>query len=104
METMMRQDLVKIKSSRLFNELNTFYWYGNKGQAQPGYHDDLVMAFMIALWTRDSAIMLENYSLDSTRQSLGLIKTTQNKSKMVKHDPNAGHFNSFRENIDWLYG
>ena len=102
LETLMRQDLVKIRSSRLLGELFVFFWYGNKGMAQPGYHDDLVMAFMIGLWTRDSAIMLKNQSMDMTIKQLSLIQNTKTKlnQQTLSQSP---HMPTYLGNdISWL--
>ena len=39
---------MKFYSKRLYEELQTFVWRGNRAQAQKGYHDDLIMALAIA--------------------------------------------------------
>lgn len=55
LEETIRNKLVKIYSSRLYEELKTFIWKGNKASALPGYNDDLVMSLAIGLWLFDVA-------------------------------------------------
>lgn len=43
-----RNRKLKLYSKRLYEELQTFIWKGDKPQAQKGYNDDLVMALAIA--------------------------------------------------------
>jgi hypothetical protein len=47
LENTIRNNHVKLRSKRLFEELQTFIWKGNKPQAQKGHNDDLVMALAI---------------------------------------------------------
>jgi len=48
LENLMRNGKIHSKSKRLFEELQTFIWKGNKPQAQKGYNDDLTMALALA--------------------------------------------------------
>lgn len=43
----LQNDQLKIYSERLYKELQTFIWKGNKPQARKGYNDDMVMALAI---------------------------------------------------------
>ena len=56
MEEFIRNKLVTIYSARLFNELETFVWQNGRPQAMRIYNDDLVMAFAIGCWVRDTAL------------------------------------------------
>jgi len=47
MENFLRNKTIKIRSSRLLNELRSFIWKGHKPQAAKGSHDDLVMSLCI---------------------------------------------------------
>jgi len=60
LELFCRQKQVVIKSNRLYEELNVFIWNGPKAEAMKGYNDDLVMAFGIGLWIRETALRLRN--------------------------------------------
>ena len=68
LEEVIRNKQIKIYSSRLYQELKTFIWKGNKAQAMRGnYNDDLVMSLAIGLWLYDS-------SSDHSRNSSALNK------------------------------
>src|SRR5690606_4742921 len=57
MEEYVRMRKVKVYSERLYNELLNFMWLENgKAGAKRGYNDDLVMAFAITCWIRETAI------------------------------------------------
>jgi len=63
-----------IHSIRFINELQTFIWKDGRAQAQSGKNDDLVIAFGIALWVRDTAMRLQQQGLDLTRRTLSMIQ------------------------------
>lgn len=64
MEEFIRNNMVKTYSSRFVEEVKTFIWYNGKPQAMRGYHDDLIMAFAIACWIRDTAITVNGVDLE----------------------------------------
>lgn len=45
----LRNQVIRLPSKRLLNELKTFVWKNNKAQAMKGYNDDLVMALAIGV-------------------------------------------------------
>lgn len=47
LQTVLRNGALKVYSKRLYDELQTCIWKGNKPQAQKGYNDDLIMALAI---------------------------------------------------------
>jgi len=47
---------VTIRSIRLLDELRVFIWKNGKQQAMQGYNDDLVMAFAIAMFLRETSV------------------------------------------------
>lgn len=47
LEDRLRNNTLRVRSSRLVDELKTFIWKGDKAQAKKGSHDDLVMALAI---------------------------------------------------------
>ena len=80
-ETYFRERTPIVKSKRLINELFVFIWNGHKAEAQQGYNDDLVMAFGIGLWVRDTALRLRQHGLELTKQSLShFTRTNANPS------------------------
>ena len=60
MEEYTREKMVKIKSTRLIDELFVFIYKNSKTQALEGYNDDLVMSYSILLWIRDTAIRIQS--------------------------------------------
>ena len=54
--------MIKIYSSRFYEELKTFVWIGNKAQGMKGHNDDLVMSLAIGTWLYDAS---SDYSKDS---------------------------------------
>lgn len=54
-------------SERLYNELETFIWKGNKPQAMHGYNDDLVMSLAIATFIRPKLSAFEPMGFTSSR-------------------------------------
>ena len=70
LDTYMRERIPVICSKRLIEELQVFIWNGSRPEAQRGYNDDLVMAFSIALWMRDTALKLRQQGMDLNRKTL----------------------------------
>ena len=71
MEEFIRNKLVRIYSARLFNELETFVWQNGRPQAMRMYNDDLVMAFAIGCWVRDTALEVNQRDVEYAKAFLG---------------------------------
>jgi hypothetical protein len=83
MEEFIRNKLVTIYSARLFSELETFVWHNGRPQAMRMYNDDLVMAFAIGCWVRDTALEVNQRDIEYTKAFLGAmtkVKTEINTS------------------------
>ena len=65
----------KIKFSQIVGP-SVFIWKNNRPEAQSGYNDDLVMAFAIGLFVRDSALKLRNEGLAMNKNALRLMGKT----------------------------
>jgi hypothetical protein len=102
---------VTIQSKRLLDELRTFVWKNGKAQSQSGYNDDLVMAFSIGLFLRDTALRFRQQGLDLTRATLGSFHVSSQQAPGVfshnnsadnpyKMDDGAGG----TEDFSWLLG
>ena len=100
---------VKIYSERLLKEMRVFIWKNGKPQAQVGYNDDLVMAFAIGLYVRDTALQMRQQGMDLTRAQLSSISNLNKKNNSVIQvgfqqsnpyliDNGSGHV----EDISWL--
>jgi hypothetical protein len=62
--------VVTIRSIRLIEELRAFIWKNGKAQARSGYNDDLVMAFAIAMYLRESSLRFKKTADSLTQASL----------------------------------
>ena len=69
-----------VRSKRLLDELFVFIWNGQRAEAQSGYNDDLVMAFCIGLFVRDTALKLRQQGLALNKASLNSMSKTQGTS------------------------
>jgi hypothetical protein len=69
-----------VRSNRLIDELFTFIFMNGRAEAMKGYNDDLVMAFCIGLWVRDTALRLRQEGIDLTKRAIGGI------SSNMQHD------------------
>ena len=56
LEEFIRNKIIKIPSSRAFDEFRTFIWNNGKPEAMRSYHDDIVMCLAIMCWVRDTAL------------------------------------------------
>jgi hypothetical protein len=68
-----REKTVIVRSSRLIDELFTFIYSSGRAEAMKGYNDDLVMAFSIGLWVRDTALRLRQEGIDLTKMAVAGI-------------------------------
>jgi hypothetical protein len=68
-----REKSVIVRSSRLIDELFTFIYLNGRAEAMRGYNDDLVMAFSIGLWVRDTALRLRQEGIDLTKVAVAGI-------------------------------
>jgi hypothetical protein len=68
-----KEKSVIVRSSRLIEELFTFIYLNGRAEAMRGYNDDLVMAFSIGLWVRDTALRLRQEGIDLTKQAVAGI-------------------------------
>ncbi len=95
-----------IRSKRLLEEMKVFIWRNGRPEAQSGYNDDLVMAFGIGMYLRDTSLKFQQQSHDMTRATLGgMSKSTyvgaygaKNNTKPFEiENPYGG-----KEDIKWL--
>jgi hypothetical protein len=100
---------VTIQSKRLIEEMKTFIWKNGKAEAQPGYNDDLVMAFGMAMYIRDTALKFRQRGLDITKASLSNISVNRtvyqgayNNTKYTPENPYKIDTGAGSEDIGWL--
>jgi hypothetical protein len=98
---------VTIQSKRLVEEMKTFIWRNGRPEAQQGYNDDLVMAFGIAMYIRDTALKYRQRGIDLTKQALNnmtVSRTSYQGAYFSKGADNPYHIDTTRgqEDISWL--
>jgi hypothetical protein len=99
---------VTIQSKRLIEEMKVFIWKNGRAEAQTGYNDDLVMAFGVAMYIRDTALKFRQRGIDITKQSLQ--NTIVNRtayggaygSNSNGQNPYSMQAGSGQEDIRWL--
>jgi Terminase large subunit, T4likevirus-type, N-terminal len=79
MEEFVRNKVIKFKSGRLYQELETFVWNNGRPEAMRGYHDDLVMSMAICCWVRDTALTANKREAAYTKAILGSIMKANSK-------------------------
>jgi hypothetical protein len=106
LEMYMREGSPIIHSKRLIQELFVFIWENGKAQAQRGYNDDLVMAFAIGLWLRDTSLKLRQQGIELNKRALtqlqktdSVIYTGNQRPKDIGWDWDNGYGN---EDLTWL--
>ena len=82
---------VTIQSRRLTEEMKVFIWKNGRAEAQTGYNDDLVMAFGIAMYIRDTALIQRQRGLDATKNVL-------NNMTVNRTPYQGGYFSSGKDN------
>jgi hypothetical protein len=106
LEMYMREGTPIIRSKRLIQELFVFVWLNGKAQSQNGYNDDLVMAYAIALWLRDTSLKLRQQGINLTKQTLTRFTKSEPVIYTGKPSNNADgwSWNNGRndENLTWL--
>ncbi len=99
---------VTIQSKRLIEEMKTFIWRNGRPEAQSGYNDDLVMAFGIAMYIRDTALKFRQRGIDITKQALNNMGVNRTQYKggygFSKGVDNPYHIKTDKgkEDIGWL--
>ena len=98
---------VVIRSKRLIEEMKVFIWRNGRADVQSGYNDDLVMAFNIAMFVRDTALRNKTQNIEMNKAILNnMSKGTPYQgayfSSGVDNPYNIKLNNGQSENISWL--
>ena len=114
LEEVLRTKQVKIRSSRLYEELKTFVWKNGKAQAMKGQNDDLIMALAIGVWLYDTSPQLSKTGTDINKAMLAAFAVNstpvedtvvdQNMNK-IQHQKKRVVFPGSRaphDDFDWL--
>ena len=70
LEEVIRNNQIKVYSSRFYEEMKTFVWKGTKPQAMRGKHDDLVMSLAIGVWLYDTSNLHSKSTADINKAML----------------------------------
>lgn len=97
---------VTVQSKRLLEEMKVFIWKNGRPEAQGGYNDDLVMAFGIAMFLRDTSLKFQQQGLDMTRATLDNMKKTGQSSGFYSsnnvQNPYLQKIGDQQEDLRWL--
>lgn len=72
LEEVLRNKVLKIYSSRFYEELKTFVWSGSRMQAMKGHNDDLIMSLAIGVWLFDAT---EEYSQQAQLMNRAMLQS-----------------------------
>jgi len=109
MEEYTREKMVKLKSTRLIDELFVFIYKNSKTEALDGYNDDLVMSYSILLWIRDTAIRIQSERSEFQSSLVDSIGNLNERSPIMttnkpKDNPWEMDINGEKEDLSWLLG
>jgi hypothetical protein len=107
-----------LKSQRLFNELNTFVYVNGRPDHQKGQHDDLIMAFAIAVYVGETSFAQLEKATEQVKTMLESWTTDKRdyKDSSINYNPGVpamtGYHNytnnqltkSDYEKYLWLFG
>ena len=113
MEEFIRNNLIKIYSTRLLTEMKTFVWNNGRAEAMRSYNDDLIMACAVGCWIRDTALANSQRDLEYNKAFLGAITKTSNELdtringmigvRNMKLNDAAKKHNKTVEQFPWLF-
>ena len=70
-----------IRSSRLFNEMNTFIYVNGRPDHQKGHHDDCIMGVSMALYVAEKSFQSLEKVTNHTKAMLNSWSTAINENK-----------------------
>ena len=96
LEEVIRNKQIKVYSTRLYEELKTFVWKGQKVQAMKGKNDDLVMALAIGVWLYDTSSDYSKSSVDINKAMLAGFAVNGQPDDQENSNPwHDAHINPF---------
>ena len=80
----------KIRSNRLFNEMNTFVYINGRPDHQKGHHDDLIMAISMAIYVGENSFTQLTKVTEQTKALLNSwdVVSNENATKEIQFNPN----------------
>jgi hypothetical protein len=77
LEEVIRNKQIRIRSTRMSEELKTFTWIGQTAKAMKGYNDDLVMALAIGIWLYDTNVDYSKHSQELSKAMLSAFSVNK---------------------------
>ena len=101
LEEVLRQRQVRIYSSRVYEEIKTFVWKGNKAQARKGANDDLIMALAIGVWLYDTDPKYHKQSVDLNKAMLAGfgVNSTEITDTVINNDSITTDGNNYTPDV-----
>jgi len=109
----------KIRSSRLFNEMNTFIYINGRPDHQKGHHDDLIMAISMATYVAETSFSSLTKVTEQTKAMINswAVSNNESMSQSIAFNPILPNFNEKRDEFgrekvgreeymkySWLFG
>lgn len=91
LEELIRNEIVKTYSQRLYDQLQAFVWHGSKAMAAKDSHDDLIMSIAIGLWLTAGENATSGQAMD---MAMAMLKATGKSSTNMNDLP--GRINDVR--------
>mgnify|MGYP003646302581 FL=1 len=92
----------------MLDELKVFVWRNNRAEAQSGYNDDLVMAWGIAMYVRETAFRIQRGNSELARSVWDNVTATSTPDMFYL--PSSNHNTNQidnglggQEDISWIY-
>ena len=101
LEEVLRTKQVKIRSSRLYEELKTFVWKNGKAQAMRGQTDDLIMALAIGVWLYDTSPQLSKTGTDLNKAMLAAFAVNSTPMEDTVIDQNGQKIQHRRRSVTY---
>jgi len=107
-----------LKSQRLFNELNTFVYVNGRPDHQKGQHDDLIMAFAIAIYVGETSFAQLEKATEQAKHMLEswTMDKREYKDSSINFNPGIPSIGGYHDNTNnqltksdyekylWLFG
>ena len=122
LEEHIREGKTIIRSHRMIEELRTFVYKNNRPDHMPGYHDDIIMAYAMAIFVVQTSFKKLEESKKHTKAMLdSWLNITNGSNEAIKRDPNpptnpntptynqpqvnqGGVNNNDNGDFNWLFG
>ena len=95
LEDRLRNNTLRVRSSRLIEELKTFVWKGNKAQAKKGSNDDLVISLAIGNSLIETSGIHAVKNVDMSRAMLNGFAVNSQKDEQQKPIRHFNNLNPF---------